>query len=164
MTTHMPGRWRGAGLGLAAAGFMMAAAGCQSVHKPVVARGPVIQTPPACADFTVSIYFESRSAAITPQADRLLAAAANRARGCSITGVHVVGLSDAPGDPDANLVLSKQRADAVTGALHRRGFTTVAFQVAAKGDVGAETVAGQERPLRRRADVQIRLVPPAPRR
>jgi len=149
-------------LAVAACAVLAIAAGCQSGRKPAVARGPVIVRPAACGDFTVSIYFESRSAAITPQATRLISAAANRARGCSVTGVNVVGLADAPGGADANLALSKQRADSVTRALLRAGFTTVAFQVAARGDAGAQTQTGQERPLRRRADVQFHLAPPTP--
>ena len=138
---------------------VLAVAGCQSARRPGLARRPVIQAPQACADFTVSIYFESQSARITPQAEQLIAAAARRARGCDVTGVNVVGLADSPGDPNANLILSKERAGAVTRALHRRGFTQVAFQVAAAGAVGAETPAGQARPLRRRADAQFHLAP-----
>lgn len=154
--------WRAASLALAAAGVLAVAAGCQSMHGAKVARGPVIQAPAACGDFTVAIYFESYSAAITPQADRLIAVAIRRARGCDITGVNVVGLADSPGDPQANLTLSKERAEAVTRALRRNGVTTVAFQVAAAGDVGAQTAAGQARPLRRRADVQFHLAPRTP--
>ena len=160
-STHPRGSWRAARLGLVCA-VLVAVAGCQSARKPVAARGPVILRPAACGDFTVSIYFESTSAAITPQARGLMTAAAARARGCSVTGVNVVGLADAPGSEEVNLALSKRRADAVTRALLRAGFTTVAFQVAAKGDVGAQTGAGQDRPLRRRADVQFHLAPPTP--
>lgn len=152
-----------AGLTVAACAVLAMVAGCQSARKPAVARGPVIVRPAVCGDFTASIYFESRSAVITPQATRSLAAAASRARGCSVIGVNVLGLADAPGSADANLALSRQRADAVTRALLRAGFTTVAFQVAAKGDAGAQTRTGQERPLRRRADVQFHLAPPASR-
>jgi len=160
-STHPRGGWRLARLTLVCVALAVVA-GCQSARKPAASRGPVIVRPAACADFTVSIYFESTSAAITPQAERLLTAAATRAKGCSVTGVNVVGLADAPGSADANLALSRRRADAVTRALLRRGFTTVAFQVAAKGDVGAQTGAGQDRPLRRRADVQFHLAPPTP--
>lgn len=157
--TQPRGAWRAASLTLAAVGLVILAAGCQSMHRAKVARGPVIQAPAACGDFTVAIYFESQSAAITPQADRLIGAATRRARGCEITGINVIGLADSPGDPHANLALSKERADAVTRVLHSRGFTNVAFQVVAAGDVGAQTAAGQARPLRRRADVQFHLAP-----
>lgn len=134
-------------------------AGCHTPAKPVSSVS-VIAAPAACADFTVSIYFESYSAAITGPANRLIDAAVKRTRGCDVTGVRVTGLADAPGAPAANLILSRQRADAVSAALHRRGIDKVAFLVAAAGDVGAETAAGQARPLRRRADVQFDLVAP----
>ncbi len=153
---------RAARLTLAAAAVAAMAAGCQSAHRASVARGPVIQAPAACGDFKVSIYFESQSAAVTSQADQLIAAAARRARGCDVTGVNVVGLADSLGGADANLALSKARAEAVTRAMRRHGFTTVAFQVAAAGDVGAQTPTGQARPLRRRADVQFHLAPRPP--
>ncbi len=146
-------------LTLAAAAVAALTAGCQSMHRARVARGPVIQAPAACGDFQVSIYFESQSAAVTSQADQLIAAAARRARGCDVTGINVVGLADAVGAADANLALSKARAEAVTRAMRRHGFTAVAFQIAAAGDVGAQTPGGQARPLRRRADVQFHLAP-----
>ncbi len=161
--THRPRKWRAASLALASASLGAVVAGCQSIHRPMAAptvRGPVIQSPLACADFTVSLYFESESSTVTPQAAQLLSAAQRRAKGCNVTGINVVGLADAPGAAGVNLALSKRRADAVTRALHRVGFTTVAFQVAARGDAGAETGAGQERPLRRRADVQFHLAAP----
>jgi peptidoglycan-associated lipoprotein len=145
----------------AAVGALAAVAGCQSAPKPR-AEGSVIQAPPACGDFTVSIYFESYSATITPQAKQVIAAATRRTRSCDVTGVRVTGLADSPGTPGANLVLSKQRADAVTLALHERGIDKVAFLVAAAGDVGAQTPAGQARPLRRRAVVEFHLAPGAP--
>lgn len=134
-------------------------AGCQ--NAPLIKRGapPLIQGPRACADFTFSIYFGSRSASMTREAGELIDAAAQRAKGCAITGIVVVGLADAPGSADANLALSKRRADAVTRALHRRGFNAVAFQVGAAGDAGARNGVGEARPLNRRADVQIHLAP-----
>lgn len=146
---------------IAAVGALAMVAGCQTLHK-TVARGPVIQSAAACADFNVSIYFESYSAAITPQARQVIAVAAQRTSGCDVTGVHVTGLADLPGGPGANLTLSKQRADAVTRAFHQRGIDNVEFQVAAAGDAGAQTPAGQARPLRRRADVQVHLTPKPP--
>ncbi|MGI8841527.1 MAG: OmpA family protein [Caulobacteraceae bacterium] len=169
MTTprHSRDIGRAAAFAAAVALATLTLAGCQSARpgKAAVARGPVIQAPAAaCADFTSTIYFESESARVTPQADQLLAAAARRARGCDVTGVKVFGLADAAGAPGANLLLSRQRADAVTRVLHRRGFTTVAFQEDAAGAAGAETPGGQARPLRRRAVVEFHLAPPRPPR
>lgn len=135
------------------------AAGCQNAPMSRHKAPPLIQAPTACADFTFSIYFGSRSAAMTREAGDLIDAAAQRAKGCAVTGIVVVGLADALGSVDANLALSKRRADVVTRALHRRGFNTVAFQVGAAGDAGARNGVGEARPLNRRADVQVHLAP-----
>ena len=130
--------------------------GCE--HPRAVAARPLIQAPPDCVDVNFPIYFEPRSAAITREADQLIVAAQVRARGCDVTGIVVVGLADARGSADANLDLSRRRAEAVTREMHRRGFTTVEFREKVAGSVGAETDAGAARPLRRRADVSIHLM------
>ncbi len=129
--------------------------GCQSFRPP---RGPVVQAPTVCADFTVSIYFVSDSAVVTHEADALIASAAARAKRCTVSGVEVIGLADAPGDPQANLELSKRRADAVSRELAARGLKGAPIKVAAAGDAGAQTGAGQDKPLRRRVDVIFHLV------
>ncbi len=116
-----------------------------------------------CRDFTQTIYFEADSAAVTQPAERLLALAATRSHGCAINGVSIVGLADAPGDTTANLALSQHRADNVKAALHRQGFDRVEIQTTAAGDSGARTVSGQNKPVRRRADVTFHLAPLPPK-
>ncbi len=130
--------------------------GCQS-GPTTTAKGPLIQAPSVCTDFNFRIYFEPKSDVVTPQADKLIGAAQHRARNCDVTGVVVVGLADAAGDPNANLELSKRRADAVTDAMHRHGFNSVEFHIAAVGQTGATDESGDSRPVRRRADVSIHL-------
>ncbi|HZZ34536.1 MAG TPA: OmpA family protein [Caulobacteraceae bacterium] len=137
-------------------GAALALGGCQMGRK---ARGPLVASPPACADFNISIYFDAGSARLTREAGDLIRLAAGRTTGCAVTNVDVIGLADAPGDPDANLQLSKRRADVVRQALARRGIASVKFAVAAAGDVGAQTPVGQARPLRRRADVLFHVSP-----
>lgn len=137
-------------------------AGCQTAKPPALsAKGPLIQSAATCADFTQAIYFEAGGAAVTQQAERLLSLAAARTRRCAVTGVAVVGLADARGDPSANLALSQRRADAVKAALHRHGFDKVEIRTQAAGDTGAQTSMGQNRPVRRRADVTFHLTPAA---
>ena len=144
---------------VAAAGLVMTAAalaGCQSAPKASAER-PLIQAPATCTDFTFPIYFEPRSAEITPEAESLFGAAQSRAHGCDVTGIVVVGLADMPGTVNANLELSKHRAGSVTSALQRHGFTNVEFHEKAAGETGAVTNTGDAKPLRRRADVSIHL-------
>ncbi len=92
-------------------------------------------------DINFPIYFEPRSASVTREADRLIAAARSQALGCQVTGIVVIGLADAPGSPGANLELSSRRARAVAAELHRRGFTEAEFREAAVGAAGASTAA-----------------------
>lgn len=155
--------FRHGGLAILTAG-LAAIGGCQSTSKPAP-KGPLIEAPATCVDFAISIYFEPRSAAITHEAGQLISAAFDQTRGCDVTGVRVVGLADAPGSPDANLELSRRRAEAVTHAFHHRGLNTVEFQTTAAGEVGAQNALGQAGPLRRRAEVTFHLAPrPAPAR
>lgn len=149
--------------GSATAGLMglVLLSACQTGRNPPppvrvarpAAAGPMIVAP-TCADFTVTIYFEPGSSAMGRAADALLDAATARAHGCSITGVKVRGLADAPGSHEANLALSRARATSVSRALHRRGFNQVEFQVTASGDEGAS------HPLRRLVEVRIDLGAP----
>ncbi|MFA7263694.1 MAG: OmpA family protein [Caulobacter sp.] len=113
----------------------------------------------ACQDLTVSIYFKRDSEAITREAQAVLRGAGDLARGCALGQVDVTGLADSMGDPDVNLALSRRRADTVRKAVERLGFVTVNFQVGAVGERGAVTPAGDDRPLRRRADVTFHLKP-----
>ncbi len=149
-----------AGVWIAMAAIGVAAAGCASSPWPK-SRAQIEAVPAACEDFSVSIYFERDSAAVTREARQVLRGAADLAKGCTAKNVHVVGLADAVGAPDANLALSEKRAAAVTGALARVGFRQVSFEVTAAGDAGATTRDGEARPLRRRADVRIDLEGPA---
>lgn len=152
--------FRSGGVAMAAFGVALLA-GCQTARPPALAaKGPLIQSAATCADFTQTIYFEAGGAAVTWQAERLLSLAAARTRRCGVTGVAVVGLADSRGDPSANLALSQRRADAVKAALHRYGFDKVEIRTEAAGDAGSQTAAGQDRPVRRRADITFHLSPP----
>ena len=113
--------------------------------------------PNVCQDLTVSIYFDRDSAVITREAQAVLKGAGDMTRGCVLGQVDVTGLADAVGDPEANLALSKKRADAVRSAVARLGFSTVNFSVGAVGEQGAVTAGGADKPLRRRTDVTFHL-------
>lgn len=129
-------------------------AGCATVRS---ARDHLVRAPARCVDQTVQIYFEPQSAEVTDEGRAVLRAAAAQARPCKVTGVEVVGLADATGAPDANLELSKRRAQSVTAALTAAGLPAADFKVAAGGAAGATTADGKSQPLRRRADVVLHL-------
>ncbi|HEY8573910.1 OmpA family protein [Phenylobacterium sp.] len=129
-------------------------AACATVQK---ARERIVRAPSACADQTAQIYFEPDSAELTREGSAVIKAAADAARRCSVTAVEVLGLADAAGAPEANLELSKRRAQSVTAALASAGLPNAEFKVSAAGQAGATTADGKTAPLRRRAEVVLRL-------
>ncbi|HEY3694502.1 OmpA family protein [Phenylobacterium sp.] len=143
-------------VGVAALGAVVALAGCAGLSG----RDRIVQRAPACPDQRVQIYFEPDSAVVTDEGRAVLAQAAQAARGCAVKDVKVLGLADAVGAPDANLQLSRRRADAVTAALAATGLPAAEFEVAGAGQAGAVTPTGEAQPLRRRADVVVYLERP----
>jgi outer membrane protein OmpA-like peptidoglycan-associated protein len=85
------------------------------------------------------VYFDTDSAAIRPDAARVISQAAAKIRPGSV--VHLLGFADLRGDTRANLDLSKRRAVAVAAALTKAGakatFTTQARGVAAGSNLQA---------------------------
>jgi peptidoglycan-associated lipoprotein len=145
-----------AGVALALA-LPLALGGCQTLQN---ARDRIVRPTVRCDDQAVQIYFEPRSAEITPEGRAVIAQAADQAKGCVVRRVEVLGLADAAGSPDANLELSRQRAQAVTQVLTKAGLPAGEFAVGAAGQTGATTARGEAQPLRRRADVILHLAPP----
>jgi outer membrane protein OmpA-like peptidoglycan-associated protein len=131
--------------------------GCQSMPE---GRARLEKAPRACQDVTIPIYFEPNVAQVTPEGRRVIAAAARSARPCRVDEVRVLGLADAAGDPAANLELSKKRADAVAAEIARAGLPAATFEVAAVGQAGSVTPDGKIAPVRRRADITLKLGKP----
>lgn len=113
-----------------------------------------------CDPVTAEIYFEPDSAELGPDAQDLISATAQRAAGCAIEGVDVLGLADATGGPETNLALSQARAVTVAQALAKAGLPEGAFVTQAAGQEGAVTAEGLDRPMRRRVDIRLRLSNP----
>ena len=129
---------------------------CGTVPPP---RDRIVKTTRTCLDQQAQIYFEAESAEVTKEGRAVLDATAVDRNGCKVTGVEVLGLADAVGAPDANLELSRKRAEAVTAALTAQGLPAADFKVTAAGQAGAVTARGRAQPLRRRADIIIHLAP-----
>jgi peptidoglycan-associated lipoprotein len=128
--------------------------GCATVRN---ARDRIVKATPRCVDQTVQIYFEPDSAEVTKEGRAVLAAAAAQSKPCKVVSVDVLGLADSTGAPDANLEISKRRAQSVTAALTAVGLPAGEFKVSAAGQSGSTTSEGKSRPLRRRADVVLHL-------
>jgi peptidoglycan-associated lipoprotein len=140
-------------LGVLAIGF----SGCASMKS---ARDRIVRSPKVCQDLTVPVYFEPNDAEITREGRRVIAASAAQARGCKVDAVRVLGLADAAGDPLSNLELSKKRAASVADAVLKAGLPAAEFEVAAAGQAGAVNKEGEQAPVRRRADVTLKLSKP----
>ncbi|MES2724304.1 MAG: OmpA family protein [Pseudomonadota bacterium] len=144
------------GLGAAVLVIAVLGAGCTTMS----ARDRIVTREASCGDVTAEIYFEPDSAEVTKEGRAVLRAAADQAKGCQVDKVLVMGLADAAGAPAANLELSKQRASSVTQALAATGLPAAEFDLSAAGQAGSTTTGGDNRPLRRRADVTLKLSTP----
>ena len=143
---------------IALGGVVLALTGCAETQGPWrTLRKPVAAVAPSCADFQSSVYFEQDSVALTKEAQMIIASAKGQARGCAVKSVRVIGLADAVGTSEANLILSRRRAATVTSALSKAGFSKVEIDAAAVGDTGAVAASGATAPLRRRADILFDL-------
>lgn len=141
---------------LTAAVAVLGASGCATVQQ---ARARLVREAPRCVDQTAEIYFAADQAELTPEGRMVISQAAAAGRGCKVTSVEVLGLADGAGQPGANLELSRRRAQSVAAALAANGLPAADFKVAAAGQAGAVTAAGQAAPLRRRADIALHLAP-----
>ncbi len=135
-----------AGAALAAAGAVLA--GCGQVSG--LETGARILSEPPCTDFFFPIYFGSRSADVTPAAQRVIRNAGRHAQGCSGPHVEVVGLADPQGE--AGSALSRERAQHMAQALQAAGLPQPSFQSNPLGPDAPELSVE-----RRRADVYIRF-------
>lgn len=142
---------------MAALGLSLALGGCATLQK---ARDRIVRPTPRCVDQTAQIYFEAQSAEITKEGRAVIVQAAAAAKGCVVRDVEVLGLADAAGDPNANLELSKQRAQSVTAALAAAGLPAAEVRMSAAGQAGASAAEGRSTPMRRRADVVLHLTAP----
>lgn len=121
------------------------------------ARDRIVRPAPVCQDVSIPIYFEPDAAQLTPDGRRVIAIQAAEAKRCKVESVRVVGLADAAGDPAANLELSRARAASVTDALVKAGLPPAEFDLAAVGQAGSITADGKVQPVRRRADITLKL-------
>ena len=141
-----------AGMAIVAAGLTLGA--CSTVQN---ARDRIVRYVSPCENQTVKIYFEEGQAEVTPESRQVIAQAAQVARGCRVERVTVMGLADAAGDPNANMELSRRRAQSVTAALTAAQLPAAQYEVTAIGQTGAVTAAGRAAPMRRRADIVLHM-------
>ena len=125
---------------LSAAAATLLGASAASAQPPQAASSaqspPPAATPSAAAKApdSLSVFFDTGSAAVTPQAQGVLDQAARTYRDGKPIIMVVSGASDSTGSAAYNLRLSQQRADNVLQGLVARGIPVDRFQVLAKGE------------------------------
>ena len=97
----------------------------------------------ACSGFGAGgpsflVYFPERSAKLDAEAQKVVAAAANRAKDQPTAGVDVVGYTDSAGSPQADVLLSQQRARNVADALVANGVAANRVVRSGRGQTGGD--------------------------
>jgi len=105
------------------------------------------------------LLFDTGSAELSPRADRALRAAARVLRRHRQNYVYVNGYTDTVGDPQANLQLSQQRADAVADALEQYGVEDSRIETKGYGEQHLRVPTPNNTPEPRNRRVEIVLEP-----
>jgi outer membrane protein OmpA-like peptidoglycan-associated protein len=134
-------------VGMAAAAATLA--GCMSMQRSYASLQG------RCRDQQLTLYFDTGSDALTDAGRQLVDLASRRLRSCQVKELRLLGLSDPAGSPEANLLLSKRRADTVLDAFVRAGVPAPKYTLVARGEQGALAPNGAVEPVRRRVDVTV---------
>lgn len=104
---------------------------------PEAAPVPVAATPAPAAPMVPNnyiVFFDFAKSNLTPEADRIVAAAAANAQQARVTTLEVTGHADRSGSDRFNMRLSQRRADVVRQALIAKGIPANQIAVFAKGE------------------------------
>jgi outer membrane protein OmpA-like peptidoglycan-associated protein len=88
------------------------------------------------SEFTV--FFPERSAALDEPAHQVIGSAARQAQQDPAAPVNVIGYTDSAGSPQADVILSQRRAEAVAGALVADGVPTSRLVRMGRGQTGGD--------------------------
>ena len=141
--------------GAAAAVIVMTTATSAQTPQPSPNPAAAAQTVPAKAPNSLMLYFQSGSAAISPQGEAVLDQAARTYRDGKPIIMVVSGGTDSTGSAAGNLRLSQLRADNVLHGLVARGIPIERFQVLAKGETEPAVPAPEGTSEARNRRVQI---------
>jgi len=118
--------------------------------------------PAACGERDFVIYFDEGSNDLTEEARRIIDLQARDIRGCNISGVRIIGLSDQEeGNQESARALSVRRAEVLAEYLaSRAGWPRSRFELLATGARGAVTAEGLDVPVRNRARIIVAAAAP----
>jgi len=124
---------------------------------PAVGPAPAAAAPVGAAPSSFLVFFDFDRSDITPEASRILAAAAKAIAAKPASSVRVVGYTDTSGRPDYNLKLSLRRSLAVEQDLIRNGVAAskIHHDGRGEGDLLLKTEDGVREPQNRRATIEL---------
>jgi peptidoglycan-associated lipoprotein len=110
--------------------------------------------PASCYEREFNVYFDGADATLTPEAREAISAVGTALRGCRIDHVRIIGMADAALEAEISIEISEARARAIRDYLESEfRWAHEKFELRARGDRGAVTEEGLNRPLRSRARV-----------
>jgi outer membrane protein OmpA-like peptidoglycan-associated protein len=142
-------------LSAATAAIVGSSAAMAQTTPPASSPPQEVQAAPAKAPDSLSVYFDTGSAAITPQGQAVLDQAARTYRDGKPIIMVVSGGTDATGSAAGNLHLSQRRADNVLQGLVGRGIPVERFQILAKGETEPAVPDPEGTPEARNRRVEI---------
>ncbi|MFN4089300.1 MAG: OmpA family protein [Alphaproteobacteria bacterium] len=142
--------------------------GPPAAPEPVVSRpAPPPPPPPRIADpmppapepvvRSYLVFFEFDRSSLTPDARRIVEAAARTAGSVDVTRIDVTGHTDRAGSPTYNMGLSRRRAETVRAELIRNGVSADDIAIYAKGETELliPTADGVREAQNRRVEIVI---------
>jgi OmpA-OmpF porin, OOP family len=117
--------------------------------------------PAACYEREFNVYFDGADATLSAEAREAIDAVGGALRGCNIQQVRIVGMADAALEAEISEEISVQRARAIRDYMETQfHWAHDKFELRARGDRGAVTDEGLNRPLRSRARVVVNAARP----
>ena len=146
---------------------MHAAAGLAALAMAMPGAAQVPPAPPVetaqmeasgCTDMQLDIYFSAYETALTPQSERVIAAAGNQLEGCYVSVVSLDVLSEEAHTDEEAATLSEARANTVISALIEEGVEPLAFNADFRRvDAAAPGAAPMVEPMARRVSVSFEV-------
>ena len=141
---------------------LFALAACAQPAPPPPPAAPPPPPPPPEHNYT--LFFDWNRADVTPDAQQIVAAAANTFKSGPPVPVQVIGHTDTSGSPAYNQKLSERRAQNVASDLVQQGVPQGAMTVTGVGqnDLKVPTPPGVREPQNRRVEIIEGGAPPPP--
>jgi OOP family OmpA-OmpF porin len=149
--------WKEADIAACRTDFLAAMDALEKQAPPMAAEAPAAPAVVAAPPGRFELYFNFDQAALTPDAEQVVATAAKAAKAAGYPVIRVVGYTDHAGSDGYNLKLSTRRAEVVKKALVAAGVPADRVTVEGRGaaDPLVPTRDGVREPKNRRAVISF---------